>query len=179
MRKRGPKTVTLGQNPIAPPEQVGHADLDYLFSVTYEELRRLAAAVRSGDPGATMNPTALVHEAWLKLVRSPGVVSTSRLHFKRIAARAMRQLLVESARRRHSQKRGGGVEAVFVTFDEALGSSASCGEDVLRLLFKNAPQCGGADVEYRGQFGCAYRRLARQHGFQSLTRHLVARSHVS
>lgn len=116
---------------IAP--ELGRADLDYLFSVTYEELRRLAASVRSGDPSATLSPTALVHEAWLKLAGSPALVATSRLHFKRIAARAMRQLLVESARRRNSQKRGGGDQAAFVTFDEALGGPASCGEDVLRL----------------------------------------------
>lgn len=109
-----------------------NTELDYLFSVTYEELRRLAASVKSHDPAATLNPTALVHEAWLKLAGSPAFVSTSRLHFKRIAARAMRQLLVESARRRSSQKRGGG-GCVFVTFDESLGRTASCEEDVLKL----------------------------------------------
>jgi len=107
------------------------AGLDHLFSVTYEELRRLAASVRRGDPGATLNPTALVHEAWLKLASSPAFVATSRLHFKRIAARAMRQLLVESARRRNSQKRGG--PGAIVTFDEALGQPASCEADILKL----------------------------------------------
>lgn len=107
------------------------ADLDYLFSVTYEELRRLAASVRRSDPGATLDPTALVHEAWLKLASSPAFVATSRLHFKRIAARAMRQLLVESARRRSSQKRGGA--GALVAFDEALGQPASCDQDILKL----------------------------------------------
>ena len=63
--------------------------LDHLFSVAYEELRRLAAAVRRGDPSATLNPTALVNEAWLKLAGSEGIAATSHLHFKRIAARAM------------------------------------------------------------------------------------------
>lgn len=86
--------------------------VDYLFSVTYEELRRLAAAVRRHDRSATINTTALVHEAWLKLARSPGFEATSRLHFKRIAARAMRQLLVEAARRRMTYKRGQGLFAV-------------------------------------------------------------------
>ncbi len=121
-----------GQNSDTTPGLDHRAELDYLFSVTYEELRRLAASVRSGDPAATLNPTALVHEAWLKLAKSPAFVSTSRLHFKRIAARAMRQLLVESARRRNSRKRGGD-QAGFVTFDEALGQPASCDEDVLSL----------------------------------------------
>ncbi len=82
--------------------------LDELFSVTYEELRRLAASVRRDDPSATLSPTALVNEAWLKLAGSPQVAATSRLHFKRIAARAMRQVLVEAARRRNAGKRGGG-----------------------------------------------------------------------
>ena len=100
------------------PAELDRADLDYLFSVTYEELRRLAASVRRRHPAATLNPTALVHEAWLKLAGSPAFVATSRLHFKRIAARAMRQLLVESARRRSSKKRGG--PEAFVTFDEAI-----------------------------------------------------------
>ena len=88
-------------------QQPERADLDYLFSVTYEELRRLASTVRRGDPSATLNPTALVNEAWLKLAGYPQASNTSRLHFKRIAARAMRQVLVEAARRRNAGKRGG------------------------------------------------------------------------
>ncbi|HEU5217391.1 MAG TPA: ECF-type sigma factor, partial [Gemmatimonadales bacterium] len=56
--------------------------LDALFSAAYEELRRLAASVRRGDPGATVSPTGLVNEAWLKLAGSPRLVLTSRLHFK-------------------------------------------------------------------------------------------------
>src|SRR5215813_14449321 len=86
-------------------------ELDHLFSVTYEELRRLASSVRRGDPSATLSPTTLVNEAWLKLANSPRFRSTSRLHFKRIAARAMRQVLIEAARRRKAHKRGGGVAA--------------------------------------------------------------------
>ena len=76
------------------------AALDALFSDAYEELRRLAAAVSRHDPSATLSPTALVNEAWIKLADSPHVARTSRLHFKRIAARAMRQVLIEAARRR-------------------------------------------------------------------------------
>lgn len=79
--------------------------LDYLFSITYEELKRIASWIRAGDPAATLNPTALVNEAWVKLSRSPGIGQLEPLHFKRIAARAMRQLLVEAARRRKAQKR--------------------------------------------------------------------------
>jgi RNA polymerase sigma factor (TIGR02999 family) len=105
--------------------------LDDLFSATYEELRRLAAAVRRNDPSATLSPTALVNEAWLKLRESPGVARTSRLHFKRIAARAMRQVLIEAARRRRADKRGGG--AIVVTFDDALQEAASTAEDLVAL----------------------------------------------
>jgi RNA polymerase sigma factor (TIGR02999 family) len=108
--------------------------LDHLFSVTYEELRRLALSVRRSDPSATLSPTTLVNEAWLKLANSPHFTTTSRLHFKRIAARAMRQLLVEAARRRNAVKRGGGEEFAVVTFDESQGATAaSCGKDLLAL----------------------------------------------
>jgi RNA polymerase sigma factor (TIGR02999 family) len=106
--------------------------LDHLFSVTYEELRRLASSVRRGDPSATLSPTALVNEAWLKLADSPQLASTSRLHFKRIAARAMRQLLVDAARRRNADKRNGGIE-VTVTFDESVQSSPSGSRELLAL----------------------------------------------
>jgi RNA polymerase sigma factor (TIGR02999 family) len=105
--------------------------LDDLFSAAYEELRRLASSVRRGDPSATLNPTALVNEAWLKLAGSPGVASTSRLHFKRIAARAMRQLLIEAARRRHADKRGSDV--TVITFDESLAPAATCARDLAAL----------------------------------------------
>src|SRR4029450_1136008 len=90
------------------PEPTDKRALDELFSAAYEELRRLAASVRRNDPGATLSPTALVNEAWLKLADSPALARTSPLHFKRIAARAMRQVLVEAARRRNADKRGGG-----------------------------------------------------------------------
>src|SRR4029434_1304309 len=81
--------------------------LDRLFSVTYEELRRLASTVKRSDWNASISPTTLVNEAWMKLAASPGFRSASTLHFKRIAARAMRQILVEAARRRSAAKRGG------------------------------------------------------------------------
>ena len=106
--------------------------LDQLFSLAYEELRRLASTVKRGDPSITLSPTALVNEAWMKLAKHPGIVAASQLHFKRIAARAMRQLLVEASRRRNSHKRGGG-EAIFVTFDDSLDSPATGHEDLLAL----------------------------------------------
>ena len=108
-------------------------ELDYLFSVTYEELRRLASSVKRTDPGATLSPTTLVNEAWLKLAGSPRFSSTSRLHFKRIAARAMRQVLIEAARRKNASKRGGGWGLTMVSFDEASDVTAACGKELLAL----------------------------------------------
>lgn len=106
--------------------------LDQLFGAAYDELRRLAASVRRADPAVTLSPTALVHEAWLKLAGSPPMAPLSPLHFKRIAARAMRQVLVEAARHRRADKRGG-IDAVAVTLDEQLGVPALHDDEVLAL----------------------------------------------
>lgn len=106
-------------------------ELDTLFSATYEELRRLASSVRRSDPAATASPTTLVSEAWLKLERSPVMAGVSSAHFKRIAARAMRQVLIEAARRRHATKRGNAQP--MVTFDESIAQSVSCADDLVAL----------------------------------------------
>ena len=105
--------------------------LDEMFSLAYEELRRLAARVRRGDPSGTLNPTALVNEAYVKLADSLRITPASRLHFKRIAARAMRQVLIEAARRRTAYKRGGGM--ALVTFDEGAECASAWSEDLLAL----------------------------------------------
>src|SRR5439155_1550702 len=106
--------------------------LDHLFSVTYEELRRLASSVRRSDPNASLSPTTLVNEAWLKLRSSPGLANISRLHFKRIAARAMRQVLIEAARRRKAHKRGGG-GLTIVTLGEAVDQTPAGADELLGL----------------------------------------------
>jgi RNA polymerase sigma factor (TIGR02999 family) len=107
--------------------------LDQLFSLAYEELRRLASSVKRGDTSSTLSPTALVNEAWLKLAKQPGIAAASRLHFKRIAARAMRQLLVEAARRRNAHKRGGDGEVIFVSFDDSLDGALTPQENMVAL----------------------------------------------
>jgi RNA polymerase sigma factor (TIGR02999 family) len=107
--------------------------LDQLFSLAYEELRRLASSVKRGDPSSTLSATALVNEAWLKLAKQPGIAAASRLHFKRIAARAMRQLLVEAARRRNAHKRGGEGEVIFVSFDDSLDGAVTPQENIVAL----------------------------------------------
>lgn len=106
--------------------------LDHAFVAAYDELRRVAARLQQQDPRATFDPTGLVNEAWVKLSRSPELAETSPLHFKRIAVRAMRQVLVEGARRRHSEKRGG-ADRVVITLDEELADPANVAADVLAL----------------------------------------------
>lgn len=106
-------------------------DFDLLFSVIYEELRRLAATIIRRDPSATLNPTGLVHEAWLKLAGSPEVAHLPHNYFKRIAARAMRQVLVEASRRRNASKRGG--DLVRVESSEALAQPSSSWQNILAL----------------------------------------------
>ncbi len=101
--------------------------VDHLFSLVYEELRRLASMVRRNEANATISSTALLHEAWMRLRDSPPLGSTSLAHFKAIAARAMRQVLVDEARRRSAQKRGGDGEAVFLSFDEAADGALGVG----------------------------------------------------
>jgi RNA polymerase sigma factor (TIGR02999 family) len=100
------------------PLATDRESFDEQFSLVYEELRRLASGVLRQEQNGKLTPTTLVHEAWLKLAHSPEIADTSPLHFRRIAARAMRQVLVEAARRRHAAKRPDG--ALMVTFDESL-----------------------------------------------------------
>lgn len=109
--------------------------LDEVFTLAYEELRRLARSIRHNDLRGSLTPTAIVNEAWIKLSRTPTVASVSPLHFKRIAGRAMRQVLVDAARRRQTQIRG--AEFQRVTFDEAthlgLQTALSSDREVLAL----------------------------------------------
>jgi RNA polymerase sigma factor (TIGR02999 family) len=115
------------------PLAVDRRVLDDLFSAAYEELRRLAFAVRRRERSLTLSPTVLVNEAWLKLAKSTGLRFESPLHFKRIAARAMRQLLVEASRRRAATKRGGDEHAQLVTFDELVHQNAVSDRELLAL----------------------------------------------
>ncbi len=111
--------------------EAARARLDAMFSAAYEQLHRLAAAMqRSG--AATLGPTALVNEAWLKLQSNPDFRWESPLHFRRIAARAMRQVLVEAARQRSAEKRGG-PERQMVTLEPELASAPMTADAVLSL----------------------------------------------
>ena len=90
-----------------------------LMPLVYDELRRIARnQVRRERPGQTLQPTALVHEAWLRLMSSRGLSPENRAHFLGIAANAMRQILVERARARNAQKRDG--KRHRLTLDEGM-----------------------------------------------------------
>ena len=95
------------------------AALERLIPLVHQELRRIARRCLAGErAGHSLPATALVNEAYLKLVDAQGVAWTDRAHFLAVAARAMRRILVDHARSRRSLKRGG--HAAAVTFDEAL-----------------------------------------------------------
>src|SRR5215831_9680280 len=87
---------------------------EQLLPLVYDELRRLAARRLAGEgPGHTLQPTALVHEAYLKLVGSdPQQPWNGRVHFFAAAAEAMRRILIDHARRKHRARRGGGKKRV-------------------------------------------------------------------
>jgi RNA polymerase sigma factor (TIGR02999 family) len=83
--------------------------LDRILPLVYEELRRMARGKLAAERASvTLQPTALVHEAYFKLAASGSVDAADRAHFLAISARAMRQVLVDYARRRRAAKRGGG-----------------------------------------------------------------------
>ncbi|MEX2526695.1 MAG: ECF-type sigma factor [Gemmatimonadota bacterium] len=93
--------------------------LNRLFPLVYDELRRLAAQHLRGEAaGHTLQPTALVHEVYARLVDG-GPDFENRAHFFGVAARAMRQILVDHARRRRREKRGAGAVPVTLTADSA------------------------------------------------------------
>lgn len=88
------------------------------FVLVYEELRRIARLFFRSRAAQTLQPTALVHEVYLRLASHEGKFN-DRQHFLAVAARAMRQILVDQARRRQAQRRGGGVFRVTLTDAEA------------------------------------------------------------
>jgi RNA polymerase sigma factor (TIGR02999 family) len=105
---------------------------DQLLPLVYDELRRLAASQLAREaPGQTLDATALVHEAYLRLVGGDAVLSfTGRGHFFAAAALAMRRILVDNARRKRRLRHGGGLQRVEL--DESL-PAATADEDLLAL----------------------------------------------
>lgn len=159
-------------NPVAGHEvtqllqrvRAGDADArDRLFPLVYEELRQVARrALRRERPDHTMRPTELVHEAFLKL-GSAEAPWQDRAHFFGVAARAMRQILVDHARRRMAGKRGGGM--IATTLEDVGAEEGLPPEEVLALdaalerLEKMDPRLR-ALVEYRFFGGLSDKEIA-------------------
>jgi RNA polymerase sigma-70 factor, ECF subfamily len=115
--------------------RVGHGDqraMDDLFPMVYAELRRIASReMRRERQGRTLQTTALVHEAYLRLVKDASLSAANRGQFLGIAAHAMREILIDRARARVAQKRGGG--GARVTLEESLSVTPGLSIDVLAL----------------------------------------------
>src|SRR5215475_9678047 len=126
---------------------------EQLLPLVYEELRKLAAQKLAQEkPGQTLQATALVHEAYLRLVASPGRQSgepeqpwESRGHFFAAAAEAMRRILINHARDRGRQKRGGGRQRVdldrLALADQASDDQVLALDEALRRLEQHSPPC--------------------------------------
>jgi RNA polymerase sigma factor (TIGR02999 family) len=105
--------------------------LDRLLPLVYDELRRVARArLRAERPGHTLQATALVHEAYLRLVGA-GATPRNRTHLFAMAAKLMRQILVDHARRKDARKRGG--SATMIALDEAVPAPPVATVDLLAL----------------------------------------------
>lgn len=111
----------------------GDADAaSQLADVVYADLRRLAASLMQGErAGHTLQPTAVVNEAYMQLMRLGRMEWQDRAHFFAMAATQMRRLLVDHARKRRAERRGGG--APTLSLDEGLGLSVENDTDVLAL----------------------------------------------
>ena len=117
-------TATLAQLSAGDPRAI-----ERLLPVVYDEMRRLAASyLRRERPGQTLQATALVHEVYMRLLQDAQLSWQNRAHFFGIAARSMRQILIERSRARKAAKRGG--EQVRVTLDPALMAAPSQGFDL-------------------------------------------------
>jgi RNA polymerase sigma factor (TIGR02999 family) len=116
-------------------QAVGHDEgkaADELLPMVYEELRRLAAARMAHEAaGQTLQPTAVVHEAWLRLINARSHCWQNRAHFFGAAAEAMRRILIENARRKARLKRGGGLARVDI---DGLDLAAAGPDDKILLV---------------------------------------------
>ena len=130
---------------------------DDLFQWVYDELRRLAQSYVAAEPHSTLSATDLVHEAYLKLL--PGGDWSDRAHFMAVAARAMRQILVDRARARGAAKRGG--DARVVTLNPTLARIFFT-PDIYSPGYVRSPGCEQLEGSgCRGFWGCVRRADSR------------------
>jgi RNA polymerase sigma factor (TIGR02999 family) len=131
---KGPTPNSQGHGEAGGAGKGSQPDLnvDALLPIVYQELRRLAASyLRREKPGQTLQPTALVHEAYMRLMKDRPDRWQNRAHFCAIAAHSMRQILIERARARGAAKRGGARPRV--TLDERLVAGEDRSIDLLAL----------------------------------------------
>ena len=114
-----PTSVTAALNAAGS----GREGLDQVFGLVYAELKRIALRVLSQSGQSTLNPTALVHEVYAKLIGSEQLGLQGRQHFYSLCARTMRQIVVDHARGRCAGKRGGGMPMAALTDDGAIDVS--------------------------------------------------------
>jgi RNA polymerase sigma factor (TIGR02999 family) len=135
------------------------AAVDRLFQAVYQELRGMAEQIfRRESPGQTIQPTALVHEAYLKLIDQKSVDWQGRAHFFALAAQAMRRILLDRAKRRGAAKRGGGWKRI--TLNERLVPGIQPNERLLaldealnRLAQLDPRQAQMVELRFFGGFG--------------------------
>jgi RNA polymerase sigma factor (TIGR02999 family) len=106
---------------------------DELLPLVYEELRKLAAyKMASESPDQTLQPTALVHEAWLRLTGKENIQWNGRSHFFAAAAEAMRRILIDNARRKHALRHGGGQQRLDI-LEQDIADNGKDGEQLLAM----------------------------------------------
>ena len=150
------------------------AALDELMPLVYQELRRLAGAyLRNESPGHTLEPTALIHEAYLRLIDQNTPQWESRTHFFAVAARLMRHILVDHARARQTAKRGGGQRKI--SLDDAPEVYTSDDADELLALDEALKKLAAFDprkcqiIEMRSFAGMSVEETARVLGISEPT----------
>jgi RNA polymerase sigma factor (TIGR02999 family) len=139
-------------------ESIEHGDpkaADELLPLVYEELRKLAASKMAREaPNQTLQPTALVHEAWQRLVGNENPQFANRAHFFAAAAEAMRRILIDKARRKHALRHGSGQQRVDM--EGVLEVAAPCNEEELlavnealdKLALQNQPEAELVKLRY-------------------------------
>ncbi|MEP7338775.1 MAG: sigma-70 family RNA polymerase sigma factor [Acidobacteriota bacterium] len=147
--------------------------LDQLLPLVYDELRSLAAGyLRRERPDHTLQPTALVHEAWLKLIDDSQINPQNRAHFFGIAAQVMRRVLVDHARRQMADKRGGGIQKLSLNENpDAVQERAAeliALDDAMQELASFDPQKSRV-VELRFFGGLSVEETARVLGVSAVT----------
>ena len=143
--------------------------------VVYDELRRVAAAyMRRERPGQTLQATALVHEAYLRLAQA-GTPWHDQRHFVGIAARSMRQILVERARARGARKRWGGMNRVSITDSLALAADPETMLPALDEAIDKLEQLdAGAGEDRRASLLCRHERRRSRRCDGHVARHVEA-----